>query len=189
CEQVNALIRSSPAPLIHPIVAVFDIHDLSGFNDTFGRSFGDSLLQKVAERVRRIVQSERHVGHLGGGTFALAMREAPGVANSLAAMIDREVFELPFETDGRTFRVTGRSGLARYPLDGHDAATLVQKAEAALRHAKESGERYLHFKLQMRSDVTNRLQLEHELREAIDAHQFVLYYQPQISIATGRIAS
>ncbi len=189
CEQVNALIRPSPAPVIHPVVAVFDVHDLSGFNDTFGRSFGDSLLQQVAERVRCFAQGERHGGHLGGGTFALAIREAPGVADSMAAMIDKEVFERPFETDGRTFRVTGRSGLARYPLDGQDAATLVQKAEAALRRAKESGERYLHFKLQMRSDVANRLQLEYELREAIDAQQFVLYYQPQVSIATGRIES
>ena len=189
CEQVNALIRLSSAPLLHPIVGVFDIHDLSGFNDTYGRSFGDSLLQKVAERLRRIADSERHVGHLGGGTFALAMREASGVTDSVAAMIDREVFDQPFETDGRTFRVTGRSGLARYPLDGHDAATLVQKAEAALSRAKASGERYLHFKLEMRSDVVNRLQLEHELREAIEAQQFLLYYQPQISIATGRIES
>ena len=189
CEQLNALIRLSSAPLIHPVVAVFDVHDLSGFNDTFGRGFGDSLLQKVAERARRLMPSERHVGHLGGGTFALAIQEAPGVAESVAAMIDSEVFDQAFEADGRTFKVTGRSGLARYPLDGHDAATLVQKAEAALRRAKESGERYLHFKLQMRSDVANRLQLEHELREAIDTQQFVLYYQPQVSIATGRIES
>src|SRR6185437_13476599 len=93
CEQVNALIRSSPAPLIHPIVAVFDVHGLSGFNDTFGRGFGDSLLQRVADRARRLVQSERHVGHLGGGTFALAIQEAPGVADSVAALIDKEVFE------------------------------------------------------------------------------------------------
>jgi diguanylate cyclase (GGDEF)-like protein len=170
-------------------VAVFDVHGLSGFNDTFGRGFGDSLLQKVADRARRLVQSERHVGHLGGGTFALAIQEAPGIADSVAALIDKEVFERPFESEGRTFTVTGRSGLARYPLDGHDAAMLVQKAEAALRRAKESGERYLHFKLEMRSDVANRLQLEHELREAIDAQQFVLYYQPQVSIATGRIES
>jgi diguanylate cyclase (GGDEF)-like protein/PAS domain S-box-containing protein len=189
CEQLNALIRQSSAPLIHPVVAVFDVHGLSGFNDTFGRGFGDSLLQKVADRARRLVQSERHVGHLGGGTFALAIQEAPGVADSVAALIDKEVFERPFESEGRTFTVTGRSGLARYPLDGHDAAMLVQKAEAALRRAKESGERYLHFKLEMRSDVANRLQLEHELREAIDAQQFVLYYQPQVSIATGRIES
>jgi diguanylate cyclase (GGDEF)-like protein len=189
CEQLNALIRQSSAPLIHPVVAVFDVHGLSGFNDTFGRGFGDSLLQRVADRARRLVQSERHVGHLGGGTFALAIQEAPGIADSVAALIDKEVFERPFESEGRTFTVTGRSGLARYPLDGHDAAMLVQKAEAALRRAKESGERYLHFKLEMRSDVANRLQLEHELREAIDAQQFVLYYQPQVSIATGRIES
>ena len=189
CEHLNELIRQESASIAHPIVAVFDVHDLSGVNDTFGRSFGDALVQKVAERVRLAVDSERSVGHLGGGTFALVMRELPGVANSVAAVIDTAVFDRPFEIEGRSFRVTCRSGLARYPGDGQDAATLVQKAEAALRQAKESGERYLHFKLQMRSDVARRLQLEHELREAIDAQQFVLYYQPQINISTGRIES
>ena len=189
CDHLNELIRQQSASLAHPVVAVLDVHDLSGVNDTFGRAFGDALMQKVAERVRLAAESERSVGHLGGGTFALVMRELPGVVNSVAAVIDTAVFDQPFEIDGRSLRVTCRSGLARYPGDGQDAATLVQKAEAALRQAKESGERYLHFKLQMRSDVAKRLQLEHELHEAIDAQQFVLYYQPQVNIATGRIES
>ena len=189
CERLNALILDTSTSVAHPIVAAFDVHDLSGFNDTFGRSFGDALVQKVAERVRLAVESELHVGHLGGGTFALFIRELPGAGDSVAAMIDNTVFEQPFEIEGRSVRVTCRSGLARYPGDGLDAATLVQKAEAALRQAKESGERYLHFKLQMRSDVARRLQLEHDLREAIDAQQFVLHYQPQVTISTGRVES
>jgi diguanylate cyclase (GGDEF)-like protein/PAS domain S-box-containing protein len=189
CERLNALIHEASASVAHPIVAAFDVHDLSGFNDTFGRGFGDALMQEVADRVRRAVEHERHIGHLGGGTFVLVVRDLPSAADSVAAMIDSTVFDRPFEIEGRSVRVTSRSGLARYPRDGKDAATLVQKAEAALKQAKESGERYLHFKLHMHSDVAKRLQLEHDLREAIDAQQFVLHYQPQLNIATGTVES
>ncbi len=189
CEHLNSFIHEGSAHLSRPLVAVFDVQDLSSVNDTFGRSFGDALVQKVADRARLAVESERHVAHLGGGTFALVIREFRGVAESAAASIDGTVFDRPFDIDGRSLRVTCRSGMARYPADGQDAATLLQKAEAALRQAKESGERYLHFKLQMRSDVAKRMRLEHELREALEARQFVLHYQPQVSIATGRIES
>jgi diguanylate cyclase (GGDEF)-like protein/PAS domain S-box-containing protein len=188
-EHLNSFIHEGAARLTHPVIAVFDVQDLSSVNDTFGRSFGDTLLQRVAERARLAVEHERLVGHLGGGTFALAIRTFRGVADSAAAAIDHTVFEQPFEIEGRSLRVTCRSGMARFAADGQEAATLLQKAEAALGQAKESGERHLNFKLQMRSDVARRLQLEHELRDALDGGQFVLYYQPQVSISTGRITS
>jgi EAL domain-containing protein (putative c-di-GMP-specific phosphodiesterase class I) len=79
--------------------------------------------------------------------------------------------------------------VAHYPIDGQDGSTLVQKAEAALKHAKETGEQYLHYKLDMRSEIAERLALEHKLREAIDEQQFELYYQPQVNIVTGHIES
>jgi predicted signal transduction protein with EAL and GGDEF domain len=79
--------------------------------------------------------------------------------------------------------------VAHFGVDGEDGATLVQKAEAALKHAKETGEPYLHYKLEMRSEIAERLAPEHKLREAIDEGQFELYYQPQVSIVTGQIES
>ena len=187
CERLNAIIEQQMTAVTPPVVAVFDVSDLSGFNDTYGRGFGDALLRAVAEKARVAADSELHLGHLGGGTFVLVARNVAGTTESAAALIDNTVFDQPFQIQGRSVRVACRSGLARYPDDGKDAATLIQKAEAALRQARESGERYLHFKLQMHSDVAKRLQLEHDLREAVDANQFVLHYQPQVSIATGRI--
>jgi EAL domain-containing protein (putative c-di-GMP-specific phosphodiesterase class I) len=80
-------------------------------------------------------------------------------------------------------------GIARYPNDGESADTLVHKAEAALKRAKDSGEQYLTYRLQMHGEIAERLQLEHKLRTALDEQQFVLHYQPQVDIATGRIES
>jgi diguanylate cyclase (GGDEF)-like protein/PAS domain S-box-containing protein len=187
CERLNAFLERSVVHLENPIVAALDVHALSGVNDTYGRSFGDALLQKTAERLRWAAEAEDQIGYLGSGTFVVAVREHAGTAEGVMATMDRAVFESPFEVQGRRFRISCRSGLARYPDDGQDAATLVEHAEAALRQAKESGEKYLHFKLQMHSEVTERLQLEHRLQEALHEQQFVLHYQPQVGIATGRI--
>jgi EAL domain-containing protein (putative c-di-GMP-specific phosphodiesterase class I) len=92
-----------------------------------------------------------------------------------------------FKVEGRAIRASFKSGIARYPLDGEDANTLTQRAEAALKRAKESGEPYLHYQVDVHSELAERLALEHSLRAALDEHQFVLYYQPQVNISTGRI--
>jgi EAL domain-containing protein (putative c-di-GMP-specific phosphodiesterase class I) len=101
--------------------------------------------------------------------------------------LDTTLYQDPFVVDGRELRVTCRSGIARAAIDAHDADTLLQKAEAALKRAKETGEAYLHYRLEMHSEIAERLALEHRLRVAIDARQFELHYQPQVRIASGRI--
>jgi EAL domain-containing protein (putative c-di-GMP-specific phosphodiesterase class I) len=110
-------------------------------------------------------------------------------ADNVTALLDNTVFRDVFNIDGRAIRTSFKSGLARFPLDGEDAGTLTQRAEAALKQAKESGEQYLHYQIQMHSDIAERLALEHKLRIALDEKQFVLHYQPQINVATGRIES
>jgi len=99
------------------------------------------------------------------------------------------VFAQSFLIEGRSVRVSCHSGVARYRIDAEDGGTLVQKAEAALKHAKETGEQYLHYKLEMRSEIAERMVLEHRLREAIDEQQFEIYYQPQVNIVSGHIES
>jgi diguanylate cyclase (GGDEF)-like protein len=187
CERFNAVLKHGKGPLDRLVVSVFDVRDLSGLNDTFGRSVGDSIVQKIAERMRRAVENDECIGYLGSGMFVLWVREFVGAPNNVVAAIENAVFGQSFELAGRSFPLTCRSGTARHPTDGLDAPLLVERAEAAMRHAKESGERYLHFKLQMHSEVANRLQLEHRLRDAVEGKQFVLHYQPQVNIATGRI--
>jgi diguanylate cyclase (GGDEF)-like protein len=172
-----------------PTVAVLDIDHLHGFNDSFGRHFGDLLLQQVAERLRQHAGSDERVGDLGGGRFVLVEPTSGSPDREIALLLENEVFAEPFSIDGRSVRVSCHSGVAQHGSHGDDGSTLVQKAEAALKHAKETGKKYLHYKLAMRSEAAERLALEHKLREAIDAQQFELYYQPQFNIVTGRIES
>jgi diguanylate cyclase (GGDEF)-like protein/PAS domain S-box-containing protein len=189
CERLDASLRDQPEPQKVLTVAAFDIHGLANINDSFGRRAGDLLLRQVAERLKRNTESEERVGYLGGGTFVMVEPGPSASAEAISAMLASAVFGKPFEIEGHAIRVSCPVGMARFPNDGESAATLVHKAEAALKRAKDSGEQYLTYRLQMHGEIAGRMQLEHKLRTALDEEQFVLHYQPQLDIATGRIES
>jgi len=187
CQRLDQRLRNRQALESAPTVVAFDVMHLSKVNDTFGRHAGDLLLQAVAKRLKYHMADDERVGYLGGGTFVLVLPEEETSAESVTHLLENTVFHEPFGIEGRMLRTSFRSGLARSPADGQDGNTLAQRAEAALRRAKEAGEQYLHYQIEMHSDIAERLALEHRLRAALDERQFVLHYQPQVSIATGRI--
>ncbi len=187
CERLDALLAAKGALASPPLVVAFDLDRLSSVNDTFGRHVGDLLLQRAADRLKDSVDDHERIAYLGGGTFALALPQLETSAENVTALLESTVFRSPFAIEGHEFRAAFKSGIARYPADGRDGDTLVQKAEAALKLAKEVGERYLHYRLDVHSALSERVTLEHRLRAALDERQFVLHYQPQVSIATGRI--
>jgi diguanylate cyclase (GGDEF)-like protein/PAS domain S-box-containing protein len=188
-ERLDAALRDQPEPQKVLAVAAFDIHGLANINDSFGRRVGDLLLRQVAERLKRNTESEERVGYLGGGTFVMVEPGPSASAENISAMLASAVFGKAFEIEGHAIRVSCPVGTARYPHDGENAGTLVHKAEAALKRAKDSGEQFLTYKLQMHGEIAGRMRLELKLRTALDEEQFVLHYQPQLDIATGRIQS
>jgi len=189
CERVGQVLRRN-VPLNNRLAVVaFDVRNLSNLNDTFGRHFGDQVLQKIAERFKQFARSGEDTGYLGGGTFVLLEMQLAGGDESMRSLLEASVFGDPVVIEGRTIRLSCCCGIARYPEDGVDSGTLVQRAEAALKRAKESGEQYLHYKLEMHSRIAERLELEHKLRVAIDEQQFELYYQPQVHLESGRVES
>jgi len=189
CRRLDEMLRAHFDPKQMPTVTALNIDHLNNFNHSFGRRFGDQLLQQVAERLRRHVGNDERVADLGGGTFVLVEPAFVTADQGFASLLFKAVFAQSFTIEGRSVRVSCHSGLARYPIDGEDGNTLVQKAEAALKHAKETGEPYLHYRFEMRRVMAERLVLEHKLREAIDAQQFELVYQPQVNIKSGHIES
>jgi len=187
CERLDAFLKKREGPEIAPTVVAFDVVHLSNVNDSFGRHVGDLLLQRVADRLKHHLDDDERIGYVGGGTFVLVLPQVETSAESVTSLLDNTVFRDVFDIEGRAIRASFRTGLARFPVDGEDGGTLVQRAEAALKRAKESGEQYLHYQIQMHSDIAERLALEHKLRIALDEKQFVVHYQPQVNIATGRI--
>jgi diguanylate cyclase (GGDEF)-like protein len=189
-ERVQRLITSPAAMGNRHVVIVMDVERLSIINDSIGWESADLLLQQVAERLRKFVPRVDQLGHFGGGTFALVRQQGQrSIAEVHAASYRRasQIFGEPFVIDGQSIPVVVRTGFALYPDDDRDAATLVQDAEAALRHARSTGEQHVHYDATVRSQGVDRLALEHRLRFALERREFELHYQPKVDVATRRI--
>jgi diguanylate cyclase (GGDEF)-like protein len=190
CERLSRLLVRGAESLPRLAVTVFDIDHLSVINDSFGRHTGDRLLQCVADRLKGYFPDTEQLAHLGGGTFVCMNALPTGAATEYSSVSDdiTRAFSRPFNVDGREIMANIKSGLAHYPEDGKEANELVQNAEAALKEAKTLGERYLHHRIEMNSELARRVGMENRLRSALENQQFVLHYQPKISLHTGTIA-
>jgi diguanylate cyclase (GGDEF)-like protein len=191
CERLSRLLKRGTESLPRLAVAVFDIEHLSVINDTFGRHTGDRLLQCVADRLKSHFSDTEQLAHLGGGTF-VSMSALPEHADDEIRILHLDftrLFDRPFSVDGYDIEAKIKSGVACYPEDGKEPHELVQNAEAALKEARTSGEKYLHHRIEMNSELARRVGMEHRLRTALDNGQFVLHYQPKVTLGTGKIAS
>src|SRR6059058_3446074 len=191
CERFSRLLTRGTESLPRLALTVFDIAHLSVINDSFGRHAGDRLLQCIADRLKERFPDTEQLAHLGGGTFVCvnALRE-PTAGDLRTSHEDiTRLFAQPFSVDGREIAAEDKCGVACYPDDGQEPNELVHNAEAALKEAKTSGEQYLHHRIEMNSELARRVGMEQRLRTALDDGQFLLHYQPKISLRTGRVAS
>jgi|HubBroStandDraft_1064217.scaffolds.fasta_scaffold04387_4 diguanylate cyclase (GGDEF)-like protein len=189
CERLNRLLVRGAESLPRLAVTVFDIAHLSVINASFGRHTGDRLLQCIADRVKERFPDTEQLAHSGGGTFVCVNAQRDGTVSEVNTSHEdvTRLFVQPFSVDGREIAAEVRCGVACYPDDGKEANQLVQNAEAALKLAKTSGERYLHHRMEMSSELARRVGMEHRLRGALANGQFRLHYQPKLSLRTGKI--
>ncbi len=191
CERLSRLLTRGSEELPRLAVTVFDIEHLSVINDSYGRHTGDRLLQCVADRLKVHYPDTEQLAHLGGGTF-VTMSALPEHDDDEFRLLHHDVttvFDRSFNVDGREIVARVKSGVACYPDDGQDPHALVQNAEAALKEAKTSNEKYLHHRIEMNAELARRVGMEHRLRAALDSQQFELHYQPKLTLRTGKIAS
>src|SRR6266852_3035831 len=171
-------------------VAVVDVDRFKTINDTLGRQAGDDLLRQIAERI------ENHAGpvrmaRISADRFAV-VRSGASSENEVARLIEQwleECFGPPYVVGGTELRVSAKAGIAMFPTDGADADALFGNAEAALKKAKATGDRYLFHTQQMTERIGEKLALENKLRQAMEKEQFVLHIQPQVDTVTRRIES
>ncbi len=188
-ERVTQYMRSAASGGHKLALYLFDLERFKSINDSLGRPAGDALLRQVAAWMTRSVGDANLLARVGADHFALVLPELKqegDVARFLEKTI-KAFREHPFSLNDAVFRIAARVGVAVFPDDGTDADTLFKNAEAALKKAKASGDRYLFYTQKMTEMVAGRLTLENQLRQALDKEEFVLHYQPKVSLATGKV--
>jgi diguanylate cyclase (GGDEF)-like protein len=166
-----------------------DLDRFKLFNDTLGHAAGDAILKAVAQRLTRVVRAGDTISRVGGDEFLLILT-AVADAESGAKIAQKvlRIFDRPFSVEGLDLHATASIGISLYPHDGDDGEVLARNADAAMYRAKETGRNnYQLYTAAMNVRAAERLTLENDMRLALKRREFEIYYQPQVSIETGRI--
>ncbi len=163
---------------------IVDIERFKTINDTLGRQAGDALLKEIGNRIRQGGHPASWFARIGADHFAIVVPDVASeeqLARRIEGRLD-EIFAGPFSVAGTELRISARMGIAVFPGDGADADTLFRNAEAALKKAKATAERYLFYTQEMTERIAEKLSLENRLRQAIEKEEFVLHYQPKVDL-------
>ncbi|HZW23490.1 EAL domain-containing protein [Noviherbaspirillum sp.] len=169
-------------------VLFLDLDRFKFVNDSLGHKAGDAVLKTVAARLQAAVRETDTVARLGGDEFVLVLPER--IDESLATSVVQRIMDAvaePLVVEGHEFFLGCSIGVAAYPADGEDPETLIKNADIAMYRAKESGRNNFQFyTAAMNERLLERLRIEGDLRNALERGEFVLHYQPQIDLDTGR---
>jgi diguanylate cyclase (GGDEF)-like protein/PAS domain S-box-containing protein len=175
-------------------IASFLFIDLDRFknvNDTLGHLAGDELLRQVAARLKHCVRDEDTVARLGGDEFGVILSDLPR-ADDAAVVAKKAIDALarPFDLGGYEAFVTASVGIASFPRDSENPEALVKNADAAMFRAKLIGRNnYQFYTVEMNERALENLNLENQLRRAVERKEFLLHFQPKIDLTTRRATS
>ncbi len=177
--------RRSGAP---GAVMIMDLDRFKVINETLGHEAGDRLLRAVADRLLPFGGQYDHLARLAGDEFTILVPELTGTQTAAqVAEAVHELFEQPFSLDGHSIYLSVSIGGSLFPTDGEDTATLMKHASIALDQVKKDQGKIQFYQHSMQTPTSDRLILEHHLRQALDGDELVLHYQPQVCLRSGSI--
>jgi diguanylate cyclase (GGDEF)-like protein len=180
-EAVAAARRGGPPMAI----AIVDLDRFKEVNDTLGHHNGDHLLTELAQRLGTYMRPTDTVARLGGDEFGIILREVSDPAEVLWRI--RAVIEFEVSVSGLPLSVDSSIGYVVAPEDGTEVDELLQRADVAMYVAKEQHSGVVRYRPDQNHYDAANLSLIGELRQAIDADQLVLHYQPKANLATGEV--
>lgn len=166
-----------------------DLDSFKTINDSLGHAVGDAMLIGVADRLAQCVRGGDTISRQGGDEFMIILTDLRGreAITPVLRMI-HERLQAVFEVEGHKLSTAASIGVSIYPEDGKDFDTLLTKADTAMYRAKGGGsEHFRYFDEQMNIEAVEHLRMKNGMRQAIERHEFTLFYQPQIDLGTGAV--
>lgn len=170
-------------------ILFLDLDRFKQINDSLGHAVGDEVLKVLARLLQQCVREEDTVARLGGDEFTLIMKSLnkPRDAAVLAQKL-RHVLQQPVFVDDHELYVTASIGISIYPQDGDTATVLLRNADSAMYRAKEDGrDTFEFYTTDMTEQAFQHVLMEASMRRGLERGEFVLFYQPQEAVSTGRL--
>jgi diguanylate cyclase (GGDEF)-like protein/PAS domain S-box-containing protein len=188
-ERLNTILALARRHGTLVAIMFIDLDNFKTVNDTRGHHTGDALLKEVAERIKEVLREADMVSRLGGDEFLAILADfaAPEDAAKVAEKL-LQTISAPIAFEGARLLTNASIGISVFPRDGDNADDLIRHADAAMYSAKELGRGQSRFYAPGISDAAGETQArESRLREAVRHGEFVLYYQPQLSVDDLRL--
>jgi len=158
-------------------------------NDSLGHDIADQLLQKMARRLVNALPEADTIARLSGDEFAVLF-DAYGSLSSLTRVATRlsAKLRLPITVEGHELVVSASMGISMLPDSAREIPALISQSNIAMQHAKHlGGNNFQFYTASLQASTLERLQLENQLRKAVEEHQLKVFYQPKLCLATGRL--
>jgi len=188
-DRLQMAMKRSRRDGTHIGVLMIDLDHFKRINDSLGHHIGDVILSKLAERLGGCVRGGDTVARMGGDEFVVMLPEVtdPDSIKRIAASIVERV-SAPIMAGNHELHVTPSVGVSVFPTDGQDVHTLLRHADMAMYQAKASGRRCFRvFSNAMERAAAEKLELEAAMRRALEREEFVVHYQPQVCLNSGRV--
>jgi len=191
-DRLNVAVQQAKRNGRRVGVLFMDLDRFKSINDTLGHHVGDGLLRSVAKRLLEVVRSGDTVSRLGGDEFVVIFSDVDG-AGEVAEIVEKRLIpsiRAPHLLDGVELNVSCSVGVAVYPENGDTVDILMRNADAAMYHAKEEGRNNAQFfTAEMDKAQRERLQIEHDLHNAVERDELRLHYQPRIDALSGELVA
>jgi diguanylate cyclase (GGDEF)-like protein len=200
-DRLDQEIKKSRRHKLIFALLFLDLDQFKRINDLYGHHVGDLLLKNISETLKKCTRdsdttsrmssddSETVIARFGGDEFIILLPDIRDAENA-AKVANRILHEIPasYNLDGHEVSITTSIGISVFPTDGEQPDLLLKYADSAMYHAKDTGRNnYQFFKESLNAAVTERFNIEKDLRKALDRDEFALYYQPQVALADRKI--